>query len=58
MKKNIEFALITGGSSGIGFALAKQLVERGVDVLIVARNEERLEKAKEALNGVRTRKDQ
>jgi short-subunit dehydrogenase len=31
-----EFAVVTGGSSGIGYELAKQFVEHGYDVMIVA----------------------
>lgn len=38
-------AIVTGGSAGIGFACAKALVEEGVNVVIVARNEERLAQA-------------
>jgi 3-dehydrosphinganine reductase len=37
--------MITGGSSGIGFALARQLVERGAHVCIAARDPGRLETA-------------
>lgn len=42
-------ALITGGSSGIGFALAKGLLERGALVTLLARNAARLEDAKTQL---------
>ncbi|WP_217896392.1 SDR family NAD(P)-dependent oxidoreductase [Oceanobacillus rekensis] len=38
-------AIITGGSAGIGFACAKLLVSEGANVIIVGRNEERLENA-------------
>jgi 3-dehydrosphinganine reductase len=38
-------ALITGGSSGIGLALARQLVARGASVWLVARDPAKLESA-------------
>ena len=43
-------AVITGGSSGIGYELAKILILRGIDVLLLARGRERLEAAVEALS--------
>ena len=51
-------ALITGGSSGIGFALAKQLVAEGTDVCLVARDMEKLERSKQALSEITIREDQ
>jgi uncharacterized protein len=45
-----SWALVTGASSGIGFAFAAELARRGYPVLAVARRGERLEKlASEAL---------
>ncbi len=43
-------AFITGGSSGLGFEMAKQLLSQGATVIIAARAGERMERAKEALS--------
>lgn len=40
---------MTGGSAGLGLALAVLLAKSGADVSIVARNEERLRRALEEL---------
>lgn len=42
-------AIITGGSSGMGLELAKQLVEKGTSVAILARNGKRLTAAKKEI---------
>ena len=39
-------ALVTGGSRGLGFAIAGELVDEGARVVICARDEERLERAR------------
>ncbi len=44
-------ALITGGSAGIGLAIAHMLVSEGVHVVIASRSAERLASAADALNG-------
>lgn len=44
-----QVALITGGSSGIGLAIASALVAEGVRVAITARNADRLNKAADQL---------
>ena len=46
--------LITGGSSGIGLALATQLVRRGNTLILTGRDAARLEAARRALPGVHT----
>ena len=44
-----KVAVVTGGSSGIGFAVSSALVEAGAKVYIIGRNEDRLRKAVEKL---------
>ena len=44
-----KVAIVTGSSEGIGFAIAKALVENGAKVLLVARREDSLMKAAEML---------
>jgi len=45
-------ALVIGGSSGMGLATAKLLVNNNIDVIIVGRNAEKLENALLALNEI------
>lgn len=50
-------ALITGGSSGIGLATAKAITDAGGQVVIAARNPERLEEATKASKAFGVRAD-
>jgi short-subunit dehydrogenase len=45
MENKTSYALVTGGSSGIGFELAKLIAKDGYNLVIVARDEESLQQA-------------
>lgn len=49
-----KIALITGGNSGIGFAIAKDFIENGAKVIICGRNEEKLAAASKELGEMST----
>lgn len=44
-------ALITGGATGIGYAIAGEMCDAGADVVIVGRREEKLREAAQSLGG-------
>lgn len=50
MNINAKTALITGASSGIGAAMAKELAQRGARVILLARNEARLKQVESEIN--------
>ena len=54
MEMSNHTVLITGGATGIGYAMAKYLLERGNNIIICGRREERLLQAKRELHGIHT----
>ena len=54
MKLKGKTILITGGTSGIGLELARQLLAQGNDVIVTGRDQEKLDLAERALPDVRT----
>ena len=42
-------ALVTGGATGIGFAISTELADAGAHVIIVGRRQEKLDEAKKQL---------
>ncbi|WP_235548946.1 SDR family NAD(P)-dependent oxidoreductase, partial [Paenibacillus sp. Soil522] len=54
MKMDSNTILITGGTSGIGFELATQLVQLGNTVIITGRDQSKLDLAKKKLPNVHT----
>ncbi len=48
-----QHAIITGGSSGIGKAIARQLAQQGAHICIIARGEKRLSEAQAEIEQVR-----
>ncbi len=52
MKFENKTVLITGGTSGIGLELAKQLLQRGNTVLVTGRDQEKLDAAKRSLPSI------
>ena len=52
MKLEHRTVLITGGSSGIGLELARQLLARGNTVIVTGRDQDRLDAAEQTLRAV------
>ena len=55
---NQQHAIITGGSSGIGKAVAKLLVQEGANVSIIARDQEKLDQAQTELQALKINSQQ
>jgi uncharacterized oxidoreductase len=56
MKSSGNTLLITGGATGIGFALAEAFLKKGNEVIVCGRREEKLNEAKRRLPGLHVRK--
>ena len=57
MNLNDATALVTGGSNGIGLAIAKELIGAGSKVAITGRDEKRLASAAKATGALAIRAD-
>ena len=57
MQLDGKVAIVTGGSRGIGYAVAKLFSEAGAKVVITARNSDRLKKASSKLNCLAVKAD-
>ncbi len=47
------YSIITGGSSGLGFEIATLLAKRKVDLILIGRNEDKLQIAQTQLNKIK-----
>src|SRR5690625_959576 len=47
-----KVAIVTGGSSGLGKAIAEDFLQQGMKVVITARNEKRLNDAQEEMTSI------
>ena len=54
MKITGNTILITGGATGIGYALTEAFIEKGNEVIVCSRNEPHLKKAAERFRGLHT----
>jgi NAD(P)-dependent dehydrogenase (short-subunit alcohol dehydrogenase family) len=52
MPEKNKIAIVTGGGSGLGFAIAKKFTENGITTIIAGRDKEKLNKAKEQLGNL------
>jgi NAD(P)-dependent dehydrogenase (short-subunit alcohol dehydrogenase family) len=53
-KMDAPVALITGGSRGLGFEVAKSLASQGFELILIAKDGERLQKSADSLSATKT----
>ncbi len=49
---NKKIAIVTGGASGIGLAIAEKFVTNNIQTIVIGRSEEKLQAAKEKLGSL------
>lgn len=54
MNSEQKIAIVTGGASGLGYAIAEKFVQNNIRTIIIGRNEEKLEKARNTLGNLCT----
>jgi short-subunit dehydrogenase len=50
-----SWAVVTGGSDGIGLAMCKELAKREFNIVIVARNKEKMHDAEREIKAVNSK---
>lgn len=48
----MDYAIITGGGSGLGFAIGKALANKNINLILIGRNENKLKKAVEGIKSI------
>ena len=52
MSSSKKIAIVTGGGSGIGFAISEKFTQNGIETIIVGRDENKLKQAKDKLGNL------
>src|SRR5689334_7738411 len=52
MQNQNKIAIVTGGGSGIGLAIAEKFTQNNIRTIIIGRDQKKLESAKEKLGGL------
>ncbi|MCC9167372.1 SDR family NAD(P)-dependent oxidoreductase [Pontibacter harenae] len=53
-KQTPKTAIVTGGASGLGYAIAEKFVQSGIQTIVIGRDEQKLQKAKESFGDLCT----